>query len=79
MKHKAIVDANAILMRLEILYSESIFDGDKATALKCLKQMSDIITNLDGSVSVSDITIKFELPNLVKAKPQDIEDAKIEE
>ena len=79
MKHQSIVDANAILMRLEILYSECVFDGDRATALKCLKQMSDIITNLDGSVSISDITIKFELPNLVRAKQQDIEDAKIEE
>ena len=77
LKHKAIVDANAILMRLELMYSECIYDNDKRLALDILKEMSKIITNLDGSVSVSDITIQFTLPNAIKAKPQDIQDTEI--
>jgi hypothetical protein len=78
-KHQAIVDANAVLMRLELLYSECIYDNDRNNALKCLKQMSDIVTNLQGSISVNDVTIKFELPNSIKAKQIDIEDTKIED
>jgi hypothetical protein len=74
LKHKAIVDANAILMRLELMYTESIFDNDKRLALDVLKEMGKIITNLDGSISVNDVVIRFELPNAVKAKPQDIQD-----
>ena len=74
-KHQAIVDANAVLMRLELLYSECVYDNDRANALKCLKQMSDIITNLDGSVNINDVFIKFELPNTIKAKPKDIDNA----
>jgi hypothetical protein len=39
--------------------------------------MSKIVTSLDGSISVTDVTIKFELPNAIKAKPQDIQDTEI--
>ncbi len=77
LKHKAIVDANAILMRLELMYSECIYDNDKRLALDILKEMSKIITNLDGSVSVSDVVIRFELPNAIKAKAEDIQDTEI--
>jgi hypothetical protein len=77
LKHKAIVDANAILMRLELMYSEAIYDDEKRLALDVLKEMSKIVTTLDGTISVSDVTIKFELPNVIKAKPQDIQDTEI--
>lgn len=77
LKHKAIVDANAILMRLELLYTESIYDDDKRMALDVLKEMSKLISNLDGTISVSDVTIQFSLPNAIKAKPQDIQDTEI--
>jgi len=70
LKHKAIVDANAILMRLELMYSEAIYDDEKRLALDVLKEMSKIVTSLDGTISVTDVTIKFELPNAIKAKPQ---------
>jgi hypothetical protein len=78
-KHQAIVNTNGILSRLEMLYSEAIYDGDKRLALDVLKQMSNIITNLDGSVSVSDITIQFTLPNTINAKTIDITEAEINE
>jgi len=77
LKHKAIVDANAILMRLELMYSEAIYDDEKRLALDVLKEMSKIVTSLDGTISVTDVTIKFELPNAIKAKPQDIQDTEI--
>lgn len=77
LKHKAIVDANAILMRLELMYSEAIFDDEKRLALDVLKEMSKIVSNLDGTISVSDVTIKFELPNAIKAKAIDIQDTEI--
>jgi hypothetical protein len=79
LKHQAITDANGILMRLELLYSEAIFDNDRKLALDILKQMSSIISNLDGSVSVNDVVIKFELPNAIKIKPQEITDAEVTE
>jgi len=78
-KHQAIVDSNSILMRLEMLYADCIEDNDRANALKVLKQMSDIVTKMDGTVSVGDVTIKFELPNPIKAKTIDISEAEIEE
>ena len=79
LKHQAIVNANGILMRLELMYSEAIFDDDKRLALDILKEMSKIITNLDGAVSVGDVTISFTLPNAINAKPADIQDAEITE
>lgn len=78
-KHHTIVDTNSILMRLEMMYGECIEDGDRANALKVLKQMADIVSNMDGSVSVGDVFIKFELPNVIKAKKIDIEPTDIEE
>jgi hypothetical protein len=77
LKHKAIVDANAILMRLELMYSEAIYDDEKRLALDVLKEMSKIVTSLDGTISVSDVVIRFELPNTIKAKEIDITDAEI--
>jgi hypothetical protein len=78
LKHKAIVDANMLLSRLELMYSEAIFDEDKRLALDIIKEMSKIVTNLDGSISVSDITIKFEVPNIIKIKqPEEITEAKV--
>lgn len=78
-KHQTIVDTNSILMRLELLYGECIEDNDRANALKVLKQMADIVTKMDGTVSVGDVVIKFELPNPLQAKTIDITEAQIEE
>jgi len=75
LKHKAIVDANMLLSRLELMYSEAIFDGENRLALDIIKEMSKIVSNLDGSISISDITIKFEVPNVIKIKEQDIQEA----
>ena len=78
-KHQTIVDTNSILMRLEMLYGECIEDNDRGNALKVLKQMADIVTKMDGTVSVGDVVIKFELPNPIQAKTIDIEATEIEE
>ena len=78
-KHQAIVDTNSILMRLEMMYSDCIIEGDRNNALKVLKTMSDIVTKMDGQVAINDIKITFELPNAVKAKAIDIEATDIEE
>lgn len=78
-KHQAIVDTNSILTRLEMMYSDCIIDGDRNNALKVLKQMSDIVTKMDGQIEVGEININFTLPNAVKAKRIDIEEANIEE
>jgi hypothetical protein len=78
-KHQTIVDTNSILMRLEMLYGECINDNDRANALKVLKQMADIITKLDGNVSVGDVNIVFQLPNVNNVKKIDIEASDIEE
>ena len=77
-KHQTIVDTNSILMRLELLYGECIEDGDRANALKVLKQMADIVTKLDGTMSVGDVTIQFTLPNPIKANTIDISEAEVE-
>jgi hypothetical protein len=77
-KHQTIIDTNSILMRLEILYSECINDNDRANALKVLKQMADIITKLDGNVSVGDVNITFQLPNVNNVKKIDIEASDVE-
>lgn len=77
-KHQTIVDTNSILMRLELLYGECIQDNDRANALKVLKQMADIVTKMDGSVSVGDVKIQFTLPNPIQAKTIDITEAEIE-
>ena len=61
------------------MYSDCIIDGDRNNALKVLKQMSDIVTKMDGQIEVGEININFTLPNAVKAKRIDIEEANIEE
>jgi hypothetical protein len=78
-KHQTIVDTNSILMRLELLYGDCIEDGDRANALKVLKQMAEIVTKFDGITSVGDVTISFTLPNAIQAKPIDIQEAEISE
>jgi hypothetical protein len=78
-KHQTIVDTNSILMRLEILYGECVEENDRGNALKVLKQMAEIVTKLDGTTSVGDITISFTLPNTIQAKPIDIQEAEISE
>lgn len=78
-KHQTIVDTNSILMRLEMMYGECIEENDRANALKVLKQMADIVTKMDGTVSVGDVVIKFELPNPIQAKTIDITEAEIDE
>jgi hypothetical protein len=78
-KHQTIVDTNSILMRLEIMYGECIEENDRANALKVLKQMAEIVTKLDGTTSVGDVTISFTLPNAIQAKPIDIQEAEISE
>lgn len=78
LKHKAIVDANTLLSRLEIMYSECMFDDDKVMALEIIKQMSRIIKDNSGSITVTDLKIKFELPNSIKIKNKDdIQDAEV--
>jgi hypothetical protein len=66
-------------MRLELLYGDCIEDGDRANALKVLKQMAEIVTKFDGVTSVGDVTISFTLPNAIQAKPIDIQEAEISE
>jgi hypothetical protein len=41
--------------------------------------MAEIVTKLDGTTSVGDITISFTLPNAIQAKPIDIQEAEISE
>lgn len=80
LKHKAIVDANTLLARLEIMYSEAAFDGNDMLQLEIIKQMARIIKDNSGSVTVTDVKIKFELPNSIKIKNKEqIEDANIVE
>jgi hypothetical protein len=62
-----------------MLYGECIEDNDRANALKVLKQMADIVTKMDGTVSVGDVIIKFELPNPIQAKTIEIEATEVEE
>jgi hypothetical protein len=78
-KHQTIVDTNSILMRLEMLYGECINDGDRNNALRVLKQMAEIVTKMDGTTSIGDVTISFTLPNAIQAKPIDIQEAEISE
>ena len=78
-KHQTIVDTNSILMRLEIIYGECINDNDRANALKVLKQMADIVGKLDGEISVGDVNITFQLPNVNQVKKIDIQATDIEE
>jgi hypothetical protein len=78
-KHQTIVDTNSILMRLELMYGDCIEDNDRANALKVLKQMADIVGKMDGTVSVGDVVIRFELPNPIGAKTIEIEATDIEE
>jgi hypothetical protein len=77
-KHQTIVDTNSILMRLEMMYGECIQENDRANALKVLKQMADIVSKIDGTTSVGDVTIQFTLPNPMKAKTIDITEAEVE-
>ena len=65
MKHQAITDANTLLIRLETLYAEAIYDDNKKLALEIIKQMKDIVMGLNGNMTVNDITIKFEVPNIL--------------
>jgi hypothetical protein len=78
-KQQTIIDTNSILVRLEMLYGDCILDGDRANALKILKQMSDIVTKVDGAISVGEVNIQFTLPNVNNVKKIDIEDAEISE
>jgi hypothetical protein len=78
-KHQTIVDTNSILMRLELMYGDCIEDNDRANALKVLKQMADIVGKMDGTVSVGDVVIRFELPNPIGAKKIDVEATDVEE
>ena len=78
-KSQAIIDTNGILMRLEMIYADCIQDNDRNNALRVLKQMTEVIKGMDGSVSINDVKIVFELPNAVKAKQIDIEATDIEE
>jgi hypothetical protein len=66
-------------MRLELLYGECIEDNDRTNALKVLKQMAEIVTKLDGTTSVGDVVIRFELPNPIGAKKIDVEATDVEE
>jgi hypothetical protein len=41
--------------------------------------MADIVGKMDGTVSVGDVVIRFELPNPIGAKTIEIEATEIEE
>jgi hypothetical protein len=41
--------------------------------------MADIVGKMDGTVSVGDVVIRFELPNPIGAKKIDVEATDVEE
>jgi hypothetical protein len=77
LKHETYIDATLIMRRLDMLYSEAIFDDDKFMALQVLKEMAKVVKDNSGSVTVTDITIKFELPNKINIKNKDIDEANV--
>jgi hypothetical protein len=77
LKHSTYIDATLILRRLDMLYSEAIFDDDKFMALNVLKEMGRIVKDNSGTVTVTDVKITFELPNKINFKNKDIDDAQV--
>jgi hypothetical protein len=79
LKHESYIDATLILRRLDMLYSEAIFDDDRFMALNVLKEMGKIVKDNSGSVTVTDVTINFTLPNKLNIKDKEIDNADVVE
>jgi hypothetical protein len=73
LKHETYIDATLILRRLDMLYTEAIYDDNRIEALQVLKEMGKIIKDNSGTTTVTDVTIKFELKNSLNIKPKEIE------
>ena len=73
LKHETYIDSTLILRRMDGLYSEAIYDENPVLALQVLKEMAKVVKDNSGSVTVTDVTIKFELKNSLNIKPKEIE------
>lgn len=77
LKHETYIDSTLILRRMDMLYSEAIYDDNHVQALQVLKEMAKVVKDNSGTVTVTDVTIKFELPNKINIKNNDIDEANI--
>jgi hypothetical protein len=75
LKHETYIDANMIMRRFDMLYSEALYDNDRFSAINILKEMAKIIKDNSGNITVTDMTIKFELNNGLNVKQREIEAA----
>lgn len=78
LKHETYIDANLILRRFDMLYSEALYDNNPVIAIQVLKEMAKIIKDNSGSITVTDVSIKFELKNSLNFKKKEIEAEDIE-
>jgi hypothetical protein len=79
LKHETYINYELILRRMEMLYTEATYDNNDIMALNVLKEMAKIIKDNSGNITVTDVTIKFEMPNKLKVNNSNIEDANIVE
>jgi len=77
LKHETYIDSTLILRRMDMLYSEAIYDENPLMALNVLKEMAKVVKDNSGTVTVTDISIKFELPNRINVKKDDIDEANV--
>lgn len=73
LKHDTYIDSTLILRRMDMLYTEAIYDDNHMQALQVLKEMAKVVKDNSGSITVTDVTIKFELKNTLNVKPKQIE------
>lgn len=82
LKHETYIDSTLLLRRMDMLYAEAIYDDNHIQALQVLKEMAKVVKDNSGTVTVTDVTIKFELKNSLNIKNKkeiDAEDAEIVE
>lgn len=77
LKHETYIDSTLILRRMDMLYTEAIYDENHIQALQVLKEMAKVVKDNSGTVTITDVTIKFELPNKINIKNKDIDDANV--
>jgi hypothetical protein len=77
LKHETYIDSTLILRRMDMLFTEAMYDDNQIQALQVLKEMARVVKDNSGTVTVTDVTIKFELPNRINVRKDDIDEANV--
>jgi hypothetical protein len=75
LKHETYIDSILILKRMDILYTEAVYDENPIQALNVLREMAKVIKDNSGTTIITDMSIQFTLPNVNKIKEINAEDA----